>query len=262
MKSFYFGTTKTPLFGSYYPARGVSSRAVLLCPPIGHEYTRSHRALRNLANGLADRGYHALLFDYRGIGDSQGAMEQVGNIALWLDDIQTATRELLDETMATQIHAIGLRFGANLLSEATARLPDLRSLTLWEPYSSGQDFLNNHRKTQALMLSVWMQERMAINTNDIEEILGYAYPKTLIRDIEKLTLDQKNDTPEQHIVSCCAEILSTLSSTYQNIWKTQDVCDWNDQTAMELAWLGASGVGQILALFEQRIGMARKDREQ
>ena len=115
MKSFYFGDAKTPLFGSYYPARGISSRAVLLCPPIGHEYTRSHRALRNLANGLADRGYHALLFDYRGIGDSQGSVDQVGNMALWLDDIEIAARELLDETMATQLSAVGLRLGANLL---------------------------------------------------------------------------------------------------------------------------------------------------
>lgn len=249
MKPFYFGNSRTPLFGSFYPARGISSRSVLLCPPVGHEYTRSHRALRNLANSLANNGYHALLFDYRGIGDSQGSLNQVNNIELWLDDIETAARELLDETMATQLSAVGLRLGANLLSQASDRLPSLKSLVLWEPYPSGQAFLNNHRRMQELILSVWMHDKKALNTELIEEILGFAYPKTLIQEIAKINLENSPDNLNRHIVTCCHKLARHLASSNPNILLTQDVCDWEEQRAMELAWLGASGLGKIVDLF-------------
>ena len=58
MNPFYFGSANEPLFGVYSPPMGARPRkdAVLVCPPLGWEYTRTHWALRRLADRLASNG--------------------------------------------------------------------------------------------------------------------------------------------------------------------------------------------------------------
>ena len=66
MNPFYFGSSKEPLFGAYHPPMGMAAEepAVLLCPPLGQEYQRTHWAMRRLADQLARTGVHVLRFDY------------------------------------------------------------------------------------------------------------------------------------------------------------------------------------------------------
>ena len=57
--AFYFRQDDKPLFGFYHVPDGSPARAVgiVLCPPLGHEYIRCHRALRILGDLLAQSGF-------------------------------------------------------------------------------------------------------------------------------------------------------------------------------------------------------------
>ena len=65
------------LFGVYHPPTSPTPRdaALLVCPPIAHEHTRAHRAIQILCDSAARAGFSALRFDYSGVGDSAGALD-------------------------------------------------------------------------------------------------------------------------------------------------------------------------------------------
>jgi hypothetical protein len=120
------------LFGVYHPGRRPS--AVLLCPAIGHEYLRSHRAMRQLAARLARVGWHVLRFDYTGEGDS------IDGEARWAADIEAAAAELRRLSGARELAAVGLRLGAAFAYRAAPALGVSR-LVLWDPVCRGAVYL-------------------------------------------------------------------------------------------------------------------------
>ena len=58
MHPFQFGSSRSPLFGMYHAPTGSkpSSAGVVICQPLGHEYIRAHRTLRNLAGAFQFSG--------------------------------------------------------------------------------------------------------------------------------------------------------------------------------------------------------------
>ena len=66
-----FGPDGQQRLGIYHAPRAsvAGEGGVVLCAPIGQEYMRTHRPLRQLALALADAGLHVLRFDYHGTGD-------------------------------------------------------------------------------------------------------------------------------------------------------------------------------------------------
>ena len=75
MEPFYFGPAGgRRLFGVFHepPASRRRGCGVVLCYPLGTEYTSYYRAYRQLALSLAENGFHVLRFDFRGCGDSEG----------------------------------------------------------------------------------------------------------------------------------------------------------------------------------------------
>jgi len=84
-----------PIFGWYHstPAALQSDCVAVLCGPLGHEYTRSHRTMRHLADRLAERGIPALRFDYHGTGDSPGAELDADRVPYWQASIRAAIRQ-------------------------------------------------------------------------------------------------------------------------------------------------------------------------
>src|SRR5690606_20757112 len=143
MEVFYFGQAPVQLLGVYHPPALDCDRlqGVLLCYPFGQEYMRAHRAFRQLAESLAAKGYHVLRFDYRGSGDSSGDMDDV-SAEDWLADIATAVGELRDLSGVHAVTLVGLRLGALLAAVHAARAGDISRLVLWDPFASGQAFVD------------------------------------------------------------------------------------------------------------------------
>ena len=134
----YFGSSERPLYGVYQPpaARQARDLGVLVCPPIGHEYLRTHWAVRQLAGQLSRGGAHVLRFDYTGTGDSWGDLKH-GGLDVWTRDIRTALDDLRDEAGVSRVAVVGLRMGATL-----AALSGLKAerMLLWDPVLNGADY--------------------------------------------------------------------------------------------------------------------------
>jgi uncharacterized protein len=135
MNPLFLGTAERRIFGIHDPAAAHEgrARAVLLCHPLGSEYTYAHRSMRQLAAKLASSGFHTLRFDYFGTGDS-GGDEIDTNPAGRQADIETALETLKDISQAPKVTLIGLRAGANVAARAAISVPsEVDSLVLWDP---------------------------------------------------------------------------------------------------------------------------------
>lgn len=147
MEAFFFGPSPWRVFGVYHPPGTMLDRyqGVVLCYPFGQEYMRAHRAFRQLAISLSQKGFHVLRFDYRGTGDSGGDMNGM-TAAEWLQDIDWAIQELKDMAGVHRIVLIGLRLGGLLAGIAGAHRRDLSDLVVWDPIITGKEYIRQVRE--------------------------------------------------------------------------------------------------------------------
>ena len=135
------------LFGLQIVPTGASTGAMLYLPPFVEEMNRCRSHVVLQARSLAAAGWHCLLLDPYGTGESDGQTTD-GRWAHWLADAEAAVGWLAQQTG----HAPalwGLRTGALLAAELAsgllARNPDaLRGLLLWQPVLDGKLFLTRY----------------------------------------------------------------------------------------------------------------------
>lgn len=144
MNPVFFGSSARQLYGVYHPPRGRATReaGVVLCPAIGQEYMRTHRALRQLALQLSKVGQHVLRFDYFGTGDSAGETTEA-DLGQWHQDVGAAVEELRDTSGLERISLVGIRLGAALAVTAAAGRSDVDRVVLWDPVVQGQRYLDD-----------------------------------------------------------------------------------------------------------------------
>jgi uncharacterized protein len=136
-----FGTRERQLFGIHTPgSAGSRPRGVVICPPLGYEYQRAHRAIRMLAQRLSDRGCDVLRFDYYGTGDSAGHMEEV-TLSGCVQDVHTAVEELRAIADQRRVTVVGLRAGAVVAQRAAAEARAIERVVLWDPIVAGAGYL-------------------------------------------------------------------------------------------------------------------------
>ena len=172
MHPFFFGTSGRRLFGAYHAPQGGRGRlpAVVLCQPFGHEYLRAHRAFRNLAIAIAERGHHVIRFDYFGTGDSAGSSDE-HTVEQSLADIAAAIEEVKDISEAAEVSLVGLRLGATLAMLAASGRRDVDRVILWDPVVDG----GTHLASLTLLQREWLEDRMGQQAPDVgdSELLGF-----------------------------------------------------------------------------------------
>lgn len=200
----YFGTAEKPLFGVYHAAdvRTAKPMGAVVCPPFGHEYIQSYRALRNLAVQLARGGSHVLRFDYFGTGDSAGDGADA-SVEQWLEDIRVAIEELKDTTGLGRVSLIGLRVGAALAYLASGGRTDIDTLVLWDPVLRGKDFLERGSMVQSAWLKTRPQLRLSA-ADGASELIGFPVSAGLRRGFEEVDLS-RTAAPS---VRCCSLVMS------------------------------------------------------
>jgi uncharacterized protein len=111
--------------------------AVLVCN--GNAGYRAHRL--PLAQALAERGYHVLLFDYRGYAGNPGSPTEEG----LRTDARAAARALVDrpEVDATRIAYFGESLGASVCGGLASELPPA-ALLLRSPFPSMVAIARHH----------------------------------------------------------------------------------------------------------------------
>ena len=171
MHPFFFGTSGRRLFGAYHAPEGRGrGPAVVLCQPFGHEYLRGHRAFRNLAIAIAERGHHVIRFDYFGTGDSAGSSDE-HTVEQSLADIAAAIEEIKDISEATEVTLVGLRLGATLAMLAASTRRDVDRVILWDPIIAG----DTHLDGLVLLQHEWLEDRMGKQAASVadDELIGF-----------------------------------------------------------------------------------------
>jgi len=263
MSQRFFGQPESPLFGVYHKPRGGGNglpRAVVICPPIGQEYIRTHWNLRLLAKQIARNGVHVLRFDYHGIGDSSGKIEQVDCLEIWENNVNDSIDHLKRESGAETVMLIGQRFGGLLAGRAALKRPDVNSVVLWEPVLSGSAYLQQLQKMHSDMIDLWVCKMETINDSAQEEILGSVYCRCLIEEIESVQLDLSQIIPPQLVVELANDVrqLSASDPSMQKIIIDDRPGAWTDLQALETAYLRPKTTQRIVKLVKEMFGRLEK----
>src|SRR5688572_7026689 len=122
------------------PADAQRSRgAVLFVHPFAEEMNRCRRMAALQARAFAEAGWTVLQMDLFGCGDSAGDFSAASWQA-WLDDVVDAAA-WLRENSGERLVIWGLRAGCLLAAQAARRIEPAADLVLWQPVSSGKQFL-------------------------------------------------------------------------------------------------------------------------
>jgi alpha/beta superfamily hydrolase len=238
----FFGNPESPLFGVYHRAHGScldDPRAVVLCPPIGQEYIRTHWNLRLLANQIARRGIHVLRFDYQGIGDSAGSVIDIDHIEVWQRNIVTAVEHLKQECDAKTVMLFGQRFGGSLAGKVAQERLDINSVVLWEPVLQGEKYLNGQRQLHRQMLELWVCKMTTTDDDQEEEILGTVYPRELCNAIEQAKLSLADIIQPQLIIEAAEtnRAIDCFDTSLQKVIFDSRPVSWQDLQELETAYL-------------------------
>ncbi len=195
MEAAFFGPPGTRLFGVYHPPLdGTEGKlAVLICNPLFQEYIRAHRALRQLAEQLAQVGCHVLRFDYAGTGDSSGTLAETG-LQDWRESIALAETELFELSGARSITLVGLRFGATLAALHGSNR--IAKTLLWDPVIDGASYIEELEKMHTSMLvdsDRYPVRRRPVFHQGATELLGFRVPDELLEQIRQTKLPSRFD---------------------------------------------------------------------
>ena len=251
MKPSFFGHPESPMFGVYHPPRGKSRdrRAVVVCPPVGQEFIRSHWMLRLLATQLARRGIHTFRFDYHGVGDSAGKVEQVNSLSVWTSNIQQAIDRLKYIANVDSVMLVGLRLGALLAAKVAASRDDVNSVVLWESVFDGKAYVDGLRKMHSDMLDLWVCKMDTPDDENIEEILGSRYQRSLLDQLESEQFDVATIRQPQLILESPNETRTLTHPVpgLQKVIRTERGGDWNDLKELETALLRPKATSTIVS---------------
>ncbi|MEO6708682.1 MAG: hypothetical protein ABI054_09765 [Planctomycetota bacterium] len=181
----FFGSKDRRLFGCHHaPSQGPTPKlGVVIAPALGHEYSRAHRAQRQLAGSCAAAGLRALRFDFSATGDSHGD-RWPDSLRPWREDLELALRELASRTRVARTALLGVRVSANLAVDCAARNPACAALVLWDPCFDGAAHEQSLRQAQERFeASLSSPIRRVSAAQAGFECLGYHWPAALLGEL-------------------------------------------------------------------------------
>lgn len=181
---FYFGEAPRLLCGLLHAASR-RERALLICPPLLHDATRSRRGLWSLAETQAAAGSDVLRFDWYGSGDSTG---ESGEITLGglLDDLGAARSQLRTLSNGARLRMLGLRSASlPLLAFATQQAGPV-DLVLWDVDLCGRTLVARWREQHREQLRQAGRYPYGSGAPVADELLGFPVSLTFLAELEQL----------------------------------------------------------------------------
>lgn len=117
-----------------------TDHAMLICPPVGHEFVNSYRGLRHLADGFAEKGVTTFRVEYQGVGDSSGLDTDPDRLQKWLDSIEQTVSFIKEKCEIKKVSLLGLRIGATLASMISNKI-EIENLMCWVPVVEGKRYI-------------------------------------------------------------------------------------------------------------------------
>ena len=153
--------------------------SVLYLPPFAEEMNRCRSTVAAMARTLAARGWHVMLLDHHGTGESDGEVTD-GDWGLWCADAASAAQWLAAQTGHAPM-LWGMRTGALMAAELVAQHGVAGpQLLLWQPVLDGKLFINQYLRLRIASQMVRDGEREttesirgALSQGVAVEIAGY-----------------------------------------------------------------------------------------
>ncbi|MEZ4865530.1 MAG: alpha/beta fold hydrolase [Caldilineaceae bacterium] len=123
---------------------GEGRTGVVLC--VGYTYTKN-MVMPDIAKVLTAAGYVALVFDYRGFGESEGARARLMPLEQ-VDDIRAALTFLADQPHvdAQKLAVVGISLGASHAMSVGALDQRVQAVVALEPMGDGERWLQSLRR--------------------------------------------------------------------------------------------------------------------
>jgi len=144
-----FESDGIPLHGVLHEAAGQPAvGALVFVHAFAEEKKCAHRPFVEAARAVAQSGRHALRFDLRGCGDSEGDFAEA-TTAQWRADVECALAWAAAELRGCPLGLLGLQLGAAWAAQIAETRSDLSCLVLWEPVVEGHRYVSlNLRRSE------------------------------------------------------------------------------------------------------------------
>lgn len=225
MEPFFFGPQQQ-LFGAFHPAEGIpKQRGLLIAPPLLHEGTRAHFALRQISERCATAGFDVLRFDYSGQGNSRGASCDY-SIQDWQDDLIAAADELTAISGSGVTNMVAVRFAAGLVS-ALIETGKIEKLVLWDPILSGEDWLAHLYEHRGNLRESF---RNALAGSD-REFSGHETSESFLADLKYWQGLEPLNVMSFAVTSNNYRGIEALQRTVKEIEHIEFDCGWQNDTS-------------------------------
>lgn len=191
------------LFGLQIVPTGRCVGSVLYLPPFVEEMNRCRSHAATQARELAALGWHCLLLDPLGTGESEGDIAD-GRWDLWRADFAAAAAWLKQRRPDLPLALWGVRSGALMAADvARDAALSVQRLLFWQPVLDGKLFVNQHLRLRlaSQMVSVGEREtseqlRSRLAAGELIEVAGYPFSGALADALARLRLaDLLSGTP-------------------------------------------------------------------
>lgn len=257
----YFSSEHGQLYGvHHFPAKEqANQQAILIIPPMGHEYVRCHKTLQKLALDLSDNGFHVLRFDYAGTGDSNNPDNW--DLETWKSNALEALRELSERSETHELSVVGVRLGASL---AISLKTTLRSLVLWDPIIRGDDYLGELKILNAELLetTIHSSSKNSPPNGATDELVGYHCTESMQESLRHFSLSTNLHAQSDRILwiessdrsnaKTTSPILEELNGSKCQHHALDMNCHWNTRAELPNTMMGQPATRVILEFFRNR----------
>lgn len=244
----------------HLPPGRTARGAVVLCPSMGQEAAYAHYTLRHVAHRLAGLGFVVVRFDYDGLGDSVGHVEEPGRLRAWLDSVHEAVALARSHTDAP-LSVLGMRLGALLAVAAADERDDVHGLVLWDSPRSGSSYIREQRVRQNTSvggadpeLSTFTAVGLSLTAEARADLAGLdqralaTLPAEVVLAADRPQARALSTTARTRSGEPCARITADDQDEfllYQTLpVATEDaVVDWFDRTYLETSSVDPDGAG-------------------
>lgn len=193
-KSGFLSINNRFIYGTAFLPEQPAQAALLIIDPLAEEKRAAYRMFVRLARTLATQQVASFKFDLSGTGDSSGKHEDA-TWEQWLEDAKCALTSLAETAGTQNLVVLGARAGALLAAQVAVELKAKR-LILAEPIVSGEDFLRDLERRQAIKN---MAAGVTAQTEDAQtrwskgetvDFAGYTFNAKLAEAIKNIKLGE------------------------------------------------------------------------
>ncbi|MFK7734509.1 MAG: amino acid adenylation domain-containing protein [Pirellulaceae bacterium] len=231
---------------------------VVICPPLGHEYTRSYRNLQQLALQLASAGFEVLRFDYSGTGNSEGRCED-----LRLESLQSDLRRAIDYITSMDgvdgYSLLGLRLGATIAA-TTKHDCDPAHRVLWDPVIRGASYVGILEDFHQFALRSQTRFVRKMKPSKLPQLFGHSWEQEKRQSIKCLRMPLRSEfavdpfvVTSRGYVSQEPEALAWCSAPEGEADDALDDIGWHDPEFTERAFASVHASEAIVDFLTQNV---------